>query len=871
MHTPHTAESDREQAEPRLRLSTARQAQGWSQQEVADKSGTTYVNISRWERGLTRPGPYFRRRLCLLFGKTEEELDLGPPGRKAIPAPPPNALYDSAIPLQTVSPLVGREHELAHLKQRLHAASSVGGSVALTALNGIPGVGKTALAITLAYDPEVRAQFRDGVLWVGLGPHPNVQGLLSRWGSLLGISASEMAQLGSIQEWAKALRNAIGSRAFLLVIDDAWQIEPALTLKVGGPNCVHLVTTRFPLLAVQIAKDGATAVQELDEEESIMLLRRFAPDVVEREAHKAHDLVQAVGGLPLALTLIGNYLRMLAYSGQERRVDAALQQLSDAGKRLQLSELHEPVDSHSSLRSDQPVSLQSVIAVTDEHLNEETRATLYALSIFPPKPNNFSEEAAFAVANCSPDTLDALADTGLMESSGSGRYTLHQVIADYARLHLKDTSADETEQRLITYITSYVEAHKKDYDLLDRENTTILAALELAHNPVGARFIAPSRPQDYRPQLIRAIIALAPFFLARSMYDEAMQQLQRVREAAAVLQDNYGITNAMLYMGQIAQKRGDLAQAEKYYKEGLGLAQQIGDAERISAFLTDLGSMTWKRGDYAQAEAYLQEGLLLARQIEHHERISGLLEMLGALKARQGSYLQSDTHLREALTITRQIGDRERVCTILIALGVTAGEQGKYAEAEKYFQEGLVLARQVGNRGMISALLSNSGDVAVEQENYVQAEEYFQEGLMLARQIGHRDWMTLLLINLGLTAQKQENYQQAEMYLRESLMLARQVGIPQISGNALNEYGNLYLSQQKIDLAETAFREMLAIVPKGSQDLIALGLYGLARVIAAQGKVHEARQLAETSLMSLEIMGHRKVEEVKRWLDSIIS
>jgi transcriptional regulator with XRE-family HTH domain len=40
--------------------------------------GTTHVNVSRWERGITKPHPYFRRRLCQLFGKTETELGLLP-------------------------------------------------------------------------------------------------------------------------------------------------------------------------------------------------------------------------------------------------------------------------------------------------------------------------------------------------------------------------------------------------------------------------------------------------------------------------------------------------------------------------------------------------------------------------------------------------------------------------------------------------------------------------------------------------------------------------------------------------------------------------------------------------------------------------
>src|SRR5205085_2407592 len=165
--------------------------------------------------------------------------------------------------------------------------------------------------------------------------------------------------------------NAIGERMMLLVIDDAWKLDEALLFKVGGPNCAHLITTRFRDIAAHVAVGGATEVQELSTDESMTLLRLLAPGVVEREVQKAQTLVQAVGGLPLALTLMGNYLRKQAYSGQARRVHAALKRLSDAGERLQLSEPHGPVESHPSLSTDTSLSLQSVIAVTDQQLSEQ--------------------------------------------------------------------------------------------------------------------------------------------------------------------------------------------------------------------------------------------------------------------------------------------------------------------------------------------------------------------------------------------------------------------------------------------------------------------------------------------------------------------
>ncbi len=849
----HTAISD---PQPRLRLTEARIERNWSQQDVADRIGTTHLNVSRWERGITKPGPYFRRKLCSLFGKSEQELDLEstPVSSAAVRAisasADAEALFDPTIPLQPAIRLVGRDNELNSLKQRLYA----GGSVALTALNGLPGVGKTALAIELVHDHEIRAHFHDGILWAALGPEPNMLGLLSRWGAMLGISSTEMANLSDSEAWAIALRRAIGLRSMLLVIDDAWRIEDALTLKVGGPICAHLVTTRFPNIATAVATGGASPIQELGEDDSMSLLRMLAPKVVEHEEQKAHDLVHAVGGLPLALTLMGNYLRMQAYSGQTRRIDAALKRLSSAEKRFQISEARGPVERHSSLPAEAPLSLRSVFAVSEQQLDEQTRAALYALSVFPPKPNSFSEEAALAVTNCIVDVLDTLFDAGLLESSISGRYTLHQTIADYARLHLEETTAYE---RLISYFTDFVEAHKKDYELLEQESNIILATLETAYE-LG-KWTA----------LVRCACAFAPFLLLRGIYAVAEQHLQRAYDSAMVLGDSYGITTALLYLGQIALRQGNYTQAETYYKEGLALARRVENRERISALLSDLGWMTWKQGNYSLAETYLQEGLILARQIEDKERISGLLKVLGSVVGSRGDYIQEKVYLQEGLAIARQIGGREQICSILINLGVTAGEQGDYVQAEIYFQEGLTLARQIGDRELMSILLSNLGEVAGAQGNYVQAEIYFQEGLTLARQIEHREWISVLLSNLGLTSWKQGNNILAEEYFQEGLSIARQIGRPQITANVLNEYGNFYLHQQRIETAEAIFHEILTTIREGDQDLIALAQYGLARVNAFKGNIQEARKLGEASVASLETLGHRNAEQVRYWLSSI--
>lgn len=495
------------------RLKRERELRGWSQAKVASEIGTDPATIGRWERGLSFPYPYFREKLCVLFGKSAPELGLvqskngnkeelrpardHPVRHSPLPPQAPHQVYDPVAPLLTTlsSGLIGRDFLVCELKQRLLS----GGDVALTALNGLPGVGKTALATALSYDADVQAHFCDGVLWASLGPHPHVLNQLRRWGTLLCIPSHGLSDT-SCEAWSAAIRSAIGFRRFLIVIDDAWTIEDALTCKVGGFNCAYLVTTRLPQIALYFAGNGATVVHELSEDDSVALLARLAPDVVVKEAPAIRQLVHSVGGLPLALTLIGKHLCVQGHSRQPRRIKMALERLQNMHELLELKEPYALVERHPSLMLGASLSLRSVIAVSDQELTTQASAVLHALAVFPAKPNSFSEEAAEVVAAQPAAFLDVLSDAGILESSGPGRYTLHRTISDYARAHLPDPVVYERfVLYFIEYMEKYIERYKYDYEALNLEFENILAALQVAGE------------QNMQAELARGVNALSAF------------------------------------------------------------------------------------------------------------------------------------------------------------------------------------------------------------------------------------------------------------------------------------------------------------------------------------------------------------------------
>jgi hypothetical protein len=323
--------------------------------------------------------------------------------------------------------LIGRNQLLASLRERLQSRWPV-------ALHGLPGVGKTALALGLANDPELRYHFPDGVLWASIGfEGADARAHLERWADAVDVPPGLVAD--DNDRLIGHINRAIGSRHILVVVDDVWDPRIAQALRVGGANCAHLCTTRRIDVAREFTSPAGHTepVATLETAAALDLLYDRAPDA-RNEPRAALALVESVDGLPLAISVLGHAIRQV--SGQPRRVRETLDKLRDATARL---ELEAPPDLPVGVRA--PISLRAAIEVSETALEEPSRRTLSVLSIFRAKPVRFPEAVAVAVTGGSVDDLDALVDAGLIEAAGDDTYTMHQTIDDYASrgLSLEET------------------------------------------------------------------------------------------------------------------------------------------------------------------------------------------------------------------------------------------------------------------------------------------------------------------------------------------------------------------------------------------------------------------------------------------------
>ncbi len=823
---------------PNHQLRHERELRGWSQQKIAEMVGTTPRTVSRWELGLSRPYPHFREQLCILFEKNATALGLLDDEELAIETSSPSAeeagsptinissaeertytassgndlpdIYDPTIPppLAGQSKLIGRDKLLEQVKQQLQ----VGERVAITALNGLPGVGKTALAIALATDPAIKARFRDGILWAGLGPEADVQGLLRHWGLLLGLTPEDMSGLEGTRAWTIALRRAIGQRRMLLVIDDAWRVEHVLALQVGGLFCSYVVTTRLAALAAQVTSEGVIVVPELDEEDGIALLNRFIPEIVNQEPETARELVNLVGGLPLAQVLIGRHLHAQSMSKQPRRLQRAVEQLRNAEQRLRIAVPASPLSLPANLAQESPWSLQATIAVSDQQLDKQARNALRALSVFPAKPNSFSEDAALAVCQVPVEVLDTLSDGGLLESWGIDYYTLHQTIADYARVHLNDQRPYEN---LIDYYITYIEANKENLQKLISESVNIIAALDVA-----CRF-------KLREKHVKLFTLFAHFALRIKETDVYEKYAQRAYEAAQAIEDVDGIPYVLLHVA-LSQER---------------------------------------RGEYERSEETIQQVFKLVQRSQDHPML-GLTHAVGSRIAMSlCDYPRAEEHANTALTLGLQKQDRFVVYLAYTALAWVAASRGKYQEMESYAEELLKRARQDKSHEFMCFGFLFLSQKKISEGDYIKAHEYAQESFDYADTIHYDEFTCQSLELLSQSERLQGKYQQAHEHVEQGLKLAQKKNIVRMIGVMYVALGELFLAQGKIKEAENVLRDALEIIPELLIRLRAGVLYGLARVEVEKGNLQIARQYAEESLKKLTAIGHYERAKVSEFIE----
>jgi DNA-binding SARP family transcriptional activator len=203
---------------------------------------------------------------------------------------------------------VGRTATMATVRGLLSSRSRVKYAPRILAFDGMPGIGKTALAIRLAH--ELAADYPDGQLYLNLHGFRANSRAVTVEEALRDLISGLGVALWSIpvgrQAMAGLYRTLLHDRRVLVVLDDARDAEQLTDLLPSSRDCLALVTSRRRLTALRTSAGADLLSVSLPEREEArtLLLEHLggSPEVV---APVLEALIDECGRLPLALAVVG--------------------------------------------------------------------------------------------------------------------------------------------------------------------------------------------------------------------------------------------------------------------------------------------------------------------------------------------------------------------------------------------------------------------------------------------------------------------------------------------------------------------------------------------------------------------------------------
>jgi hypothetical protein len=345
-----------------------------------------------------------------------------------------------ATPPPSPSLFLGRDRDLDRLRLRITESRDSsdmppGRKSSALWLTGWPGIGKTSLAITLANDPDLQKQFSDGIIWASLGQEPAMSTVLAEWAGI--FDAGSILDVARLDAISQRTRMALNGRNALLIIDDVWHAEHAMTVEQSVPEtCRLLLTTRFPELAASLASshEAVIPLKQLDMDDALNLLSRLAPDVVSRYRNECRELADELECLPLSLQVAGRLL------GHEARLGLGVRELINelqTGKSL--LEAQAPPD-RFDLQNQTIPTVSVLLEQSVSLLDPGTRECFAFLGPFAPKPAVFELEDMQAVWEIDDPVpiVRELVSYGLLEPLGDGLFQMHALLKSYAESLLDD-------------------------------------------------------------------------------------------------------------------------------------------------------------------------------------------------------------------------------------------------------------------------------------------------------------------------------------------------------------------------------------------------------------------------------------------------
>ncbi|MFT7839739.1 tetratricopeptide repeat protein [Saccharothrix sp. BKS2] len=729
-------------------------------------SGMTYRELhrrvvrSRRRRGLTDLPSFNTVYRCLQPGRTRLDADLvadivqelhPEPGaarrwREACQVVVGLAAQAAVVEIRTGLPadeprFVGRTGTIATML----AAAAAPGPTVIT-VDGMPGVGKTALVTRVAHLLRQRYGPADPVLTLDLrgfdiqrapvDPSAALDGLLRLLGS--------PTRHGSADEMGRRYHRLLSGRRVLLILDDAAGSEQVRPLLPGTEGSVALVTSRQRLPDLPGVRIG---LDVLDTDEAVQLIAGAGRADGDAAAGTARAIAELAGRLPLALALIASRMR--------GRPDWSL---PDHLARL--------AENQAKLRLDD--GIEFALRSSYDNLPAQHRRLLRLLS--QPTGPDLDTYGAAALAGCDLVTASALIGdlhaASLLLRRAPDRYRMHDLMRVFAANRAVDEDPVQARRAALDRLYGYYAA-------------------------ASARAMDRCAPHErYRRPPARTTGAELP-----PMPDEgaatAWLDAERANLVASVMPTSaYPQPDHAPYLSQTLARYLAIGSWDHEAEILHGAAARLAAGTSRAGALISLGGVSWRLGRYQEARERFHAALETGRELGDPALVCRAYQNLSLVHGVLGQYERALREQEHAYRSCLDTGERSVEAQVLNDLGYLCERLSRYRQALEYFERAAALAAAVGDRDLADQVSGNIGFIRYRMGEYERALRDTQDHLAGALRSGRRSGEVDARNQLGLIYSALGEHRRALAEHAAALDVLRQVGRRRKEAEVLNDFGS---------------------------------------------------------------------------------
>ena len=228
----------------------------------------------------------------------------------------------------------------------------------------------------------------------------------------------------------------------------------------------------------------------------------------------------------------------------------------------------------------------------------------------------------------------------------------------------------------------------------------------------------------------------AQAYASLTNYSVALKTARAAQTYLTRAGDSLALAELFLTLGGILRDKGELAEAQKAYRDAESIFRRNDCPEGQSRALNHLAGLHFRRADYRNALTVLMDAVEIARRLDDRRKLAFMMGNIGRLHTFMGDFAEAEKHLKVNIQMSEELGDDLETLRAHLSLGYVHLQRAEYAQAEEEFAKaGVLLATANSPRDEV-IYATYLGELRYRTAQYDDAGRVLRHALGKAEAIG---------------------------------------------------------------------------------------------------------------------------------------